>query len=155
MYRQHIYSLLIALFLACPVAFAHGSFRVAPDQLFELGDKTDRIAGSHAALSLSKQPTAIARPTLDPTRMPLTNLPIATIRMELTATAQQATAQVLTPTAQPTPGSATIVPTPNHVPVVGQTSSTPGGLVLLSFALFCLIVGGVFSFLSRKYHDRS
>jgi hypothetical protein len=91
--------------------------------------------------------------------MPLTVLPIATIKVELTATAQQATALALTPmaTSRPTPTRARValtpVPTPSRVPGAGQVPLLQGSLVVFGLALFCVIGGGALILMSGRYRD--
>jgi hypothetical protein len=153
MNRQPVYRLIVVLFLTSTVVFIEAPFRISAHQIVVSGDREELIAGFRVAAPLSAQQTTVARPTLNPTRMPLTVLPLATIRVELTATAQQATARALIPTARsrpsPTPVVASAAPTPKQVPIVGQASSILGNLVLLALALCCVVMGGAIVFFSR------
>ncbi|WP_129670591.1 hypothetical protein [Candidatus Chloroploca sp. Khr17] len=93
------------------------------------------------------------RPTLDPTRMPLTTQPVETIRAELTATAlaPSPTPTAMRPTVTRTPSAiATVTPTSPHVPHVGASRSSAGSLALLWIGLFFCVVGLVFKWLSSQ-----
>ncbi|PDV99841.1 hypothetical protein [Candidatus Chloroploca asiatica] len=97
------------------------------------------------------------RPTLDPTRKPLTTQPVETIRAELTATAlapsptPSPTPTAMRPTVTRTPSAiATVTPTSPHVPHVGASRSPGGSLSLLWIGLFFCAVGLVFKWLSSQ-----
>lgn len=109
-----------------------------------------QVAMSSEPLSpWSMQQTTIARPTLNPTRMPLTAQPVATIQAGLTATAQTATlVPTPTATAPPTPTSR-VRPTPGQVPRAGQAGADVDLLAALWLALACMLAGGLLVRASR------
>ncbi|MBP1464708.1 hypothetical protein EYB53_003190 [Candidatus Chloroploca sp. M-50] len=97
------------------------------------------------------------RPTLDPTRKPLTTQPVETIRAELTATVLASsptpspTPTAMRPTVTRTPSAiATVTPTSPQVPHVGASPSSAGSLSLLWIGFFFCVVGLVFKWLSSQ-----
>jgi hypothetical protein len=84
---------------------------------------------------------AQSRPTLDPSRQPLTALPIATVRAELTATAAAPTARPATavPTAAPTATAAPSSTPP--LPSLGSGKGGPNYPLLLGGVLLFWIIG--------------
>ena len=107
-----------------------------------------------SALWSLQMPTGVVsaqtRPTLDPSRQPLTALPIETVRAGLTATAAAPTAAP--PTATPIPPTATSAPSVTPpLPNLGSGKSGPGyGLLLAGVIAFWLIGFGILRFASRR-----
>ncbi len=82
------------------------------------------------------------RPTLDPSRSPLTAQPLATIRAELTATA---VAALIPPVSTPT-----AAPARPEVPHAGDPISEPNRLPLIWIGLVCCYVGALLIRLSVR-----
>jgi hypothetical protein len=169
-----VYRLLFTLLLAVVVALLTRNQLLAasyagPDWLKPAILAPQRRSGPQLA-----QQTSV-RPTLDPTRMPLTLLPIATIKAGLTATAQQLTTPIPTLTlaasqtaplapatipAGPTfsqvpvgmPTSTVIASMPHQVPAAGSTASSLGSFVLVGVASLCFVAGMLLALLSRHHH---
>lgn len=93
---------------------------------------------------------AQTRPTLDPSRQPLTALPIATLRAGLTATAA-APAPTLTATATIAPPTPTVAASTPALPNLGSGKSGPNyGLLLGGVIIFWLIGLGILRFATQR-----
>jgi hypothetical protein len=110
-------------------------------------------AGLYSWQLLPTTVQAQTRPTLDPSRQPLTALPIATVRAALTATAAAPTATVRPPTAVPTVVS-TATAAPSSTPPLPSLGSGKGGpnypLLLGGVVLFWLIGFSILRLATRR-----
>jgi hypothetical protein len=107
------------------------------------------------------QATAVPRPTLDPTRMPLANMPLATMRAELTATIEPTatpTTARSTPTSTPTarittaPGTSRQPHFQQYVPQAGHMPHHRVNHWWIALVILLLFGGGCLVLASKRYN---